>query len=256
MSDSTVDAAANDAGNYATSSNVFVSNTRWVLAISLVGLLAWYGFTYPPKYWTVPDELADVGALSPKEDIAKLNAAMNANAWKNSLMKYGIAGSLIGLVGFVLLGKPGGTIGSGIVVLVAGVLFGLAAGAVGLVTRRYLDLEYPIPLISDETRPLLCDMTLFSIVSILLVMPIFLWLILHRESAVRMKAFSAPLAGLLAGIVVPVVGAIVLPGNTNTSSFPFASVTLNLLWFLCLSVFVILAFFGLKRKDSTALPIN
>jgi hypothetical protein len=256
MSDSTVNAAANDAGNFAASSHVFVSNTRWALAISLVGLLAWYGFTYPPKYWTVPDELADVGALSPKEDIAKLNAAMNANAWKNSLMKCGIAGSLIGLVGFALLGNPGGTIGSGIVVLVSGVLFGIAAGAVGLVTRRYLDLEYPIPLISDETRPLLCDMISFSIVSILLVMPIFLWLILHRESTVRMKAFSVPLAGLLAGIVVPVAGAMILPGNTNTSSFPSTSVPLNLVWFVCLSVFVILTFFGLKRKNPTALSIN
>ena len=179
---------------------------------------------------------------------------MNVNVWKNSLMKFGVAGSLIGLVGFFLLGKSGGTIGSGIVALVAGVLFGLAAGAVGLVTRRYLDLEYPIPLISQESRPLLCDMIVFSIVNILLVMPIFLWLILHREPTVRRRAFSVPLAGLLAGIAVPVVGAVLLPGHTNTSFFPSNSVGLNVIWFACLSVFVIVVFSGHKRKAPTAIP--
>ncbi len=254
MFDSTVNAAATDEGDSAASSNAFVNNTRWLLAISMVGLMAWLGFTYPPKHWSIPDELAGVSAMSPKEDIAKLNAVMNANVWKNSLMKFGVAGSFIGLVGFFLLGKSGGTIGSGIAALVAGVLFGLAAGAVGLVTRRYLDLEYTIPLISQESRPLLCDVIVFSIVNILLVMPIFLWLILHREPTVRMKAFSVPLAALLAGIAVPVAGAILLPGNTNTSFFPSNSVSLNLLWFACLSVFVIVVFSGHKRKDPTAIP--
>jgi hypothetical protein len=254
MFDSTVNAAETDEGDSAVSSNASVNNTRWVLAISMVGLLAWLGFTYPPKHWSIPDELASVGALSPKKDIDKLNAVMDANAWKNSLMKFGVAGSLIGLVGFFLLGKSCGTISSGIAALVAGVLFGLAAGAVGLVTRRYLNLDHPIPLISQESRPLVCDVIVFSIVSILLVMPIFLWLILHREPTVRMKAFSIPLAGLLAGIAVPVVGAILLSGHTNTSSFPSNSVGLNLLWFACLSIFLIVVFSGHKRKDPTAIP--
>ena len=254
MFNSTVNAAATDEGDSAASPNAFVSNTRWVLAISMVGLMAWLGFTYPPKHWRIPDELADVSAMSPKEELAKLYAVMNVNVWKNSLMKFGVAGSLIGLVGFFLLGKSGGTIGSGLVALVAGVLFGLAAGAVGLVTRRYLDLEYPIPLISQESRPLLCDMIVFSIVNILLVMPIFLWLILHREPTVRRRAFSVPLAGLLAGIAVPVVGAVLLPGHTNTSFFPSNSVGLNVIWFACLSVFVIVVFSGHKRKAPTAIP--
>jgi hypothetical protein len=254
MFDSTVNAAATDEGDSAASPNAFVSNTRWVIAISMVGLMAWLGFTYPPKYWRIPDELADVSAMSPKEDIAKLKAVTNETVWKNSLMKFGVAGSLIGLVGFFLLGKSGGTIGSGITALVAGVLFGLAAGAVGLVTRRYLDLEYPIPLISQESRPLFCDAIVFSIVNILLVMPIFLWLIFHREPTVRMRAFSVPLAALLAGIAVPVAGAIFLPGYTNTSYFPSNSIGLNSLWFACLAVSVIVVFSGHKRKDPTAIP--
>jgi hypothetical protein len=69
-----------------------------------------------------------------------------------------------------------------------------------------------------------------------------------------MKAFSVPLAGLLAGIAVPVAGAVLLPGHTNTSFFPSNSVSLNLLWFAILSVFVIVVFSGHKRKDPTAIP--
>ena len=65
MFDST--AAATDEGDSAASSNAFVNNTRWLLAISMVGLLAWLGFTYPPKHWGIPDELAGVSAMSPKE---------------------------------------------------------------------------------------------------------------------------------------------------------------------------------------------
>ena len=97
-------------------------------------------------------------------------------------------------------------------------------------------------------------MIVFSIVNILLVMPIFLWLILHREPTVRRRAFSVPLAGLLAGIAVPVVGAVLLPGHTNTSFFPSNSVGLNVIWFACLSVFVIVVFSGHKRKAPTAIP--
>ena len=256
MSGSTVKLSTPQVDDSVAPSNASVNTSRWVIAIFIVGLLTWLCFTYPPVHWRIPDELAGVGALSPREDIEKLEAAKDANAWKNSLMKFGVAGSIIGFVGFFLLGRSGGTIGSGIVTLISGVLFGLAAGAIGLVTRRYLDLDHPIPFISHDARPLFCDIVVFSIVSVLLLMPICVWLTIQSESVIRMKAIPLPLAGILAGITVPFTGAIFLPRIVNTSVFPSSSVSLNLLWFTCLFVFTLIAvlFSGRKRNDPTTLP--
>lgn len=83
---------------------VSMSRGRWIVAILATGIIAWLGFSFPPKVWRIPDELANVGALSPKADQDKLAVVNNENMWSNTLLKFGLAGSALGLIGFFLLG--------------------------------------------------------------------------------------------------------------------------------------------------------
>ena len=227
------------------------SRVRWIVAILSVGIIAWFGFSFPPKVWRVPDELLHIGALSPKTDQDKLAAVNNANLWKNTLLKFGIAGSALGLIGFFLLGEARNGFGAAITSFICGVVAGLAAGTIGLLVRRYLNLDHPIPLISEQSRPLFCDTVVFAILSVLLLLPISVQLRFQADNSDRSKAFSLPFVGLVTGLLVPVTSAIILHGYTNTSQFPPAPADLTAIWFAVLTLLtVILVVFMAKKPGS------
>lgn len=233
------------------------SRGRWIVAILATGIIAWLGFSFPPKVWRIPDELANVGALSPKADQDKLAVVNNENMWKNTMLKFGLAGSALGLIGFFLLGDARNGMGAAVTSLICGVIAGLAAGALGLLTRRYLDLDHPIPMISEQARPLFCDMVVFAILSVILLIPISFQLLFQASSSERGKAYSLPAAGILTGLLVPVSGAMVLPGYTNTSQFPPAPAGLTAIWFAVLAVLtLILVVFMGKRTSSNPYKTN
>ncbi len=234
-----------------------LSKGRWIVAILATGIIAWLGFSFPPKVWRIPDELASVGALSPKADQDKLAVVNNENMWKNTLLKFGLAGSALGLIGFFLLGDARNGIGAAVTSLICGVIVGLAAGAIGLLSRRYLDLDHPIPMISEQARPLFCDMVVFAILSVILLIPISIQLLFQASSSERGKAYSLPAAGILTGILVPVSGAMVLPGYTNTSVFPPAPAGLTAIWFAVLALLtsILVVFMG-KRTSSNPYKTN
>ena len=231
---------------------VSISKSRWIVAILSTGMIAWLAFTFPPKVWRIPDELANVGALSPKADQDKLAAVNNQNMWNNTLLKFGLAGSTLGLIGFFMLGNAHNGWGAAVITLACGVIVGLTTGALGLLTKRYLDLDNPIPFISDQARPLFCDIVLFTILSVLLLIPYAVQLRFQADPAERAKAFSVPLAGILTGILVPVSGAYIVQGHTST--FPPAPTDLTALWFVeftVLALFVVI-FMGKRAKSILA----
>lgn len=235
---------------------VSMSRGRWIVAILATGIIAWLGFSFPPKVWRIPDELANVGALSPKADQDKLAVVNNENMWSNTLLKFGLAGSALGLIGFFLLGHARNGIGAAVTSLVCGVIAGLAAGTIGLLTRRYLDLGDPIPMITEQMRPLFCDTVVFAILSVLLLIPISIQLLLQGSSSERGKAYSLPASGILTGILVPVISALLLQG-TNTSQFPPAPADLTAIWFAVLTVLtLILVVFMGKRTSSNPYETN
>ncbi len=258
MSDSQSNMAAADSSPVTVSTpNVPTSRGRWIVAIVATGIIAWLGFSFPPKVWRIPDELANVGALSPKADQEKLAVVNNENMWNNTLLKFSLAGSAFGLIGFFLIGSARNGIGAAVTSLICGVIAGLAAGAIGLLTRRYLDLDHPIPMISDEARPLFCDMVVFAILSIVLLIPISAQLLFQSNSFDRGRAFSLPLAGILTGLIVPVTSAMILPGYTNTSQFPPAPADLTAVWFAVLTVLtLILVVYMGKRTSSDPYKTN
>ncbi len=227
-----------------------ISKARWIVATLATGLIAWFAFTYPPKVWRIPEELANVGALSPKADQDKLAAVNNENMWKNTLLKFGLAGSAFGLIGFFMLDKSRKSRSIAATTLGCGIISGLIAGTVGLLTRRYLDADHQIPLISTEARPLFCDIIIFSILSIVLLIPYAIQIRFNVTPTERGKSFSVLLAGLLTGILVPVIGAFILQGQT--SIFPPDPADLTALWLGALSVFamIMIVFSGKRTKSS------
>ena len=225
-----------------------ISRGRWIVATLAIGIIAWLAFTYPPRVWRVPDELNHIGALSPKEDQDKLALVNNSNMWKNTLLKFGLAGSVFGLIGFFMPGDSRGGRGAAVVTLASGVISGLTAGVLGLLTRRSLDADNPIPLISSEARPLFCDIVVFTILSVVLLIPYAIQILFNASRNERSKSFSVLLAGLLTGIVVPVICAFIWV--ENTSVFPPEPAGLTALWLGTLSVFalIMIVFTGKRTK--------
>jgi hypothetical protein len=227
----------------------------WSLAILVAGVVGWLAYSYPPMAWRVPDSMLHIGALSPASEQAKLKAVENANLWKNTLMKFSMAGLGLGVVGIILNARNfGRRWPAALGTLISGAVSGALAGTLGLLLRQYLDLDHPLPLVSADMRPLLADGLVFSLISILLLVPVSVLLLFQPLKSDRHKAFAVPLAGVLTGLLVPIAGAMLLSGYTNTSFFPPTGVGLTVLWFAAMAIFAVLvvAYHGHKPNKAAA----
>ncbi|MEZ6133687.1 MAG: hypothetical protein R3C53_02135 [Pirellulaceae bacterium] len=225
------------------------TNATWATAILIAGLLGWLGYSFPPKTWRIPDSMANIGPLSPPAEQAKLAAKEYENLWKNTLLKFGLAGAGIGLVGIFV--NRGSNWGSTIVTLLCGAVAGLAAGSLGLMLRRHLDLDHPLPLISAEMRPLVADSAVFALVSVLLLVPVAVFIAMRPDKSERHKAAPSILAGVLTGLLVPVSGAFLFP-EANLSRYPLDQLVVTAFWFAALALFTVLLFvFSSPKKPKT-----
>lgn len=233
------------------SSPVTLGKRPLIAAVFIAGFLGWLAYSYPPKTWYVPNSMSHIGPLSSASDQAILAANEKGNLWKNSLLKFTLAGLAIGFSGLILhgtqLSRRWVTV---IVVLVCGVVSGALAGSLGLIVRQYLDREYPIPLIGQGSRALAADVIVFALTSTLLLGPIAVLLLLQNDKADRQKASAVPLAGILSGLIVPLVSALALSGYTNTSLFPPAGAGLQAIWFGTMTAvtLVVVVFVGGKAR--------
>jgi hypothetical protein len=141
-----------------------------------------------------------------------------------------------------------------VVTLVSGIVGGVLAGALGLMLHRYLALGHPIPLVSEATRPLVCESAVFSVISMISLLPISVLLFFQPEKSERHKAFTVPLAGILTGLLVPFTAAIVLPADTTSSFYPPAAIGLTLLWFVALGLLTLLVVVFLGQRPAADSP--
>lgn len=226
--------------------------SRWGIGILLAGLIAWGGYSFPLMSWEVPDSMAHISAMSPPSEQEKLAAVEYSNLWKNTLLRFSVAGLALGLTGlFVCRGR---NLAASVVALVSGPLAGAAAGSLSLLLRHYLDQQRSIPLIGEESRPLFCDILVFTVMTGILLLPLAILLRLQRSKSEQQKALSIPFAGLLTGLLVPVIGAVILSANTNSSVFPPTGLDITGLWFGSMICFTILmvVFMGGKPAKTEA----
>lgn len=225
----------------------------WAIALGVASLFAWIGYNYPPIHWRIPDDMTHIGALSPPEDQARLRAVEEANRWKNTLLKFSLAGAGIGLAGALLYASSiAKNVKPVVATFISGLLAGAAAGAIGLVVRIYLDKDHPLPLVSDEMRPLFADSVVFCIASIVLLVPVSVLLMMHRSPDLRQKAKAVPLAGLLTGMLVPMSAAMVLSAHSSTSFYPPRGGDLTFIWFVVLGAVTLLLLSMADRKNRSA----
>lgn len=226
---------------------------KWAIALGVASLIAWIGYNYPPIHWRIPDDMTHIGALSPPEDQAKLRAVELANRWKNTLLKFSLAGAGIGLAGLLLYATSlAKNVKPVVVTLIVGLLAGAASGAISLVVRVYLDEDHPLPLISDQMRPLFADSVVFGVASMILLIPISVLLMMNQSPDLRQKAKAVPLAGLLTGILVPMSAAMVLSAHSSTSFFPPRGTDLTLIWFVVLGGLTLLLLSMVDKKNRRA----
>lgn len=230
----------------------------WTLAILLAGLAGWLAYTYPPMQWRINDPvLLNIGALSPASEQAKLKAVEDANQWKNTLLMFSMAGLGIGLVGLILNARNlGQRWPAAVTTLLSGVIGGALAGALGLLFRRYLDHDHPLPFVSAQMRPLFADGLVFALISILLLLPVSVLLLFQPLKSDRHKAFAVPMAGVLTGLFVPMASALLLSGYTSTNTFPPVGIDLTLMWFACMAILTafIVAYHG-HRPDKASTSV-
>ena len=232
--DSTESKDASGAQAYPVPNGESSSGGNWIFAILISTLLAWGFYTFPPVSWRVPDRLADVSALSPQAEQDELAAVEKDILWKNSLFKFGAAGLFMGIVGFLYYGKSAAShIVACAIPLLVGVAAGLLAAVLGLWLRGYLDVGRPIPLISEQSRPLFCDALVLSFVSLILLCPLSVLLCMQPQKQEKQKAFAVPLGGIVAGALTPVIASLALP-QVATNSYPPYSIGLTVIWFLLL----------------------
>ncbi|MEO8269393.1 MAG: hypothetical protein ABI557_06720 [Aureliella sp.] len=227
---------------------------RWVMAIVTASAIAWIGYNYPPYAWRIPDDMIHIGALSPADDQARLKVVESHNMWMNTLLKFGLAGAGMGLAGFFLNGFSAlRYLQNAILTLLSGIAAGCLAGVSGLLLRQYLNLDRPIPMISEQMRPLFADALVFMVASTLLLLPIAVLLLLQPDPQTKHKAGSIPLAGILAGIFVPFLVALIA-SHTSTSVFPPSGLVLTILWFstMCLLSLILLALTGKRPANKAA----
>lgn len=226
----------------------------FILTIIIAMVLGWVGYTYPPVRWDVPDEMKDINAMSPPADQARRAEMEHVNLWKNTLVKFGLAGLGIGIGGLIweLAMKR---LGPAIVVLFSGMVFGTIGGALGLMVRKYLDLDYPIVLISQESRPLFADIVVFTIINTFLIMPFFILLRQHPAQRAKGKANGMLVAGLLAGLITPIAASMMISLG-STSQFPPFDRMITAIWFsaIALSAIMIFCISGSKPKPSLDSP--
>ncbi|RMF38346.1 MAG: hypothetical protein D6753_15940 [Planctomycetota bacterium] len=204
---------------------------QWWMAIAIAGAISWALYSFPAYTWRVPDRLSDVSAMSPQAEQDELAAVELANLWKNTLFRFTFAGLGWGTIGFCLLGRRATkhwTTALG--PLIVGIICGALAGVVGLQVRQYFNLGHPIPLISDENRPLVADSLVMAVTSAILLLPVSF--VIGFQSATRRvgAVWAPPLAGVLTGFVAPLVIGIAFAAE-NTSIFPPQSLTITIVWY-------------------------
>lgn len=234
-----------------------VSSGRWVIAILVACALGWLAYQASPTPWVLSEESSNVSSMSPQPVLDKVRAEERMLLRNNTLLQFVLAGTALGLCGLIayLAGARRSfvpVIGS----LIAGAVGGALAAVVGLAAREYFNKEQPIPMISEDMRPLFSDIVVFALASLFLTLPFAVMLALQSSRPARQKAASVPLAAILVGVIVPIATAFVLSSYTFSDVFPPVKTDLTVLWFATLAVItaLLVAFAG-DRKPRAQAPV-
>jgi hypothetical protein len=232
---------------------------RWAIALLVAGLGAWSLVNYSPIQFTVPEELRGVDIYSPRELQDAAAAKDTEIYWKSSVVKLVFAGLCFGAVPLLVANWPlGGRQRLPVILaMVLGPVFGLLAALAGLGVRHLLNSSGPLSRFGEGDGALMGDVMVFAVLSVLLVLPISIAVLLQGGPDARQKAGVIPLAGILAGMVMPIVTSMLFPAQ-QTNEYPPTGGGLTAVWFIALAGFILVLVMigGSKKKKGSDVELS
>ncbi len=225
---------------------------RWGLCLFVAAAAAWALLNFNPIQFELPKELLSVDAYSPPELQEAKAEQTKLVHWQNTLTRLGFVGLCLG--GVALLAAVGrGSVRDwvgGVVAVLVGVACGVLAGHLGILLRRYLNTNVPIPLVGENSRLLATDIGVLVLASVILAVPVSLAVMLGSGAHRIQKAVAILLAGVVAGLLGPLAMYLALP-NSQTCVFPPQGLGPTAIWLAVLAalIFVFTTLTGSRRAS-------
>jgi hypothetical protein len=209
------------------------------IGLGLAAIIGWCCLQFIPEFYALPERLT-AGSVSNSPTLQAEASALNAvNERKNAMVSLGFVAAafgvlplvccLNGLTRRVAIGLPVG-VATGIG---CGVIAALAAFAIrDLWTADAAELP-------DLQPSMYADISIVAVQSLFVAAPASLVFLLSKTTQKIQKSVSVVLAGLVTGLLLPVVGSIVFPRVKN-DTIPPQDTLLSLTWLIALAVLIFL----------------
>ena len=197
----------------------------WVLGMVFCSVLGWATYNNLPE-WGLPRHLRDVTVFSSKELQDELGVAKMDKRFQDSITKFGLLGGCFGLASLFLLVKRPAKV---FVCTATGLFSGACAGIIGFYVFGYLERGGSIPGVDDGLIPLVLDVTLLTIASCSLAITAWMVLWFSSPNSGIMDPSPFIIAGIVAGVSVPIVLSIAFP-DVRSDTFPPKGQVLTLVW--------------------------
>lgn len=210
------------------------------LGLAIAALLGWAINTYSPFRFAIPEDLLQVNLSSSPEEKQRFDDKKLEVYVENGLIHFGVLGLAFGTVPLLTSRAIG--IGRSAAL---GTLVGLAAGFIafgaGAWLRYQFDSEAPVPVLSSIAGTMMADILVFSLLGVVLSLPLVIAFSLSGIPGVKHKAAALPLGGLLAGLVYPIAASFLFP-TESTKDIPIAHAGMLATWLVLLALFFYLIF--------------
>lgn len=222
----------------------------WAVALLVSAALAALSINYAPRFFQLPEEFRSVGPTHPAEMQQEAKAMTKQNTWWNTLVAYTLAGALFSLCSlFVAPWRSPGRASLAVVgCLAVGIVGGALVAIVGFAVREHLDAGF----LGLNELPIVADLITWMVVSILMALPVAAALLISGKKSPTQEAIMIPVAGVIMGLLFPVIVSLLLP-NANTAEFPPYDSSMIGAWMLLLAVtlWVLTTFTGTESPKQT-----
>ena len=219
----------------------------WVIGIAICSILGWVAYNFLPE-WDLPERLREVTGFSSKELQQELDVAKMEKRFWDSATKFGLLGACFGLVSvFLLIKRPAMVL----VCIATGLFTGASAGIIGYNFFGYIERGGSIVGVDDGLLPLVMDVILLTVASWSLAVPAGMTLWLARPKSKTMDPSHFFIAGIVAGVAVPIGLSIVFP-NLRSDAFPLKGRGLLLVWLSVVAILLAALPYLPKRKIKSA----
>jgi hypothetical protein len=217
-----------------------------LLIALLAGAVCWVLLETAFPVFAISDRLANLPTPAPVEDLVELEMANRQAASRNAILFLGILGAVVG--GGLAVGE-GVARRSGRLILTA-VLAGTAVAALfgclaGLIGHMAFDFHRPIEGLSPLAKTIRTQAILSATLGLGLGLAVGM---ISRRGRIALTCLvGGLLAGVLAGIVYPMLTAICFPGLATESVVPSQTIG-RLVWIAVLTGFAGLVIPGVARQ--------